>query len=49
MANAFAPFRLLRRQQGGPKDSQEALLTNYDPPRMVPIECCQESAEAVPA
>lgn len=33
----------------GPKDSQEALLTNYDPPRMVPIECCQESAEAVPA
>lgn len=33
----------------GPKDSQEVLLTNYDPPRMVPIECCQESAEAVPA
>ena len=33
----------------GPKDSQEVLLTNYDPPRTAPIECCQASAEAIPA
>jgi DNA adenine methylase Dam len=33
----------------GPKDSQEVLLTNYDPPGMMPTECCQESTEAVPA
>jgi site-specific DNA-adenine methylase len=33
----------------GTKDSQEVLLTNYDPPGMMPAERCQESTEAVPA